>query len=463
VGERRFDGPHPHPPWPGALDADLHGPTPQRRPFGPVTTIPEPSIPGESTLNLNVFTPAPGDAGARLPVMVWIHGGGFFAGSPASPWYDGASFNRDGVVTVSISYRLGFDGFGWIEDAPANRGILDQIAALEWVQENIAAFGGDPARVTIAGQSAGASSVLTLLVVPRAQPLFAAAIAQSPAVAASTQPEVSGARFADRFGVEPTRAGWSRLSEEQILDGQAELQRPPDSEADPADRAAALVRAVTAGEVEHRLPFVPSVDGTLIPEGAVAAIAQGTGREKRLLLGSTAHELTMATAPMRDSLGRRDPATMLADAGVDPSTAEVFADRFPDFDAGRLLGQLVTEHLFRLPLLDLVDARQRGGGAGTWLYDFRWRSPIIGLAAHCHELPFVWDLLDGPGVAQVLGSDPPRQLARAMHRAWVGFIQGDGPGWAACSAGQLPGTVFDVEQRQARDPYRIERQLRTMP
>ena len=110
-----------------------------------MTAIPEPSFPGDATLNLNVFTPVPGEPDARLPVLVWIHGGGFKAGSPSSPWYDGRAFNRDGVVTVSISYRLGFDGFGWIPDAPHNRGLLDQIAALRWVQDNIAAFGGDPA------------------------------------------------------------------------------------------------------------------------------------------------------------------------------------------------------------------------------------------------------------------------------------------------------------------------------
>ena len=160
VGALRFAAPVPVEPWDGVRDALEFGATAQRGDPG-VTLIPEPSVPGESTLNVNVFTPAPGDASAALPVLVWIHGGGFFAGSPASPWYDGRSFNRDGVVTVTISYRLGFDGFGWIADAPANRGVRDWLLALEWVQDNIAAFGGDPGRVTIAGQSAGGGAVLT--------------------------------------------------------------------------------------------------------------------------------------------------------------------------------------------------------------------------------------------------------------------------------------------------------------
>ena len=154
VGERRFAAPVPAAGWDGVREATGFGPTAQRRPFAEVTAIPEPSFPGDSTLNVNVFTPAPGEQDARLPVLVWIHGGGFKAGSPSSPWYDGLAFNRDGVVTVSISYRLGFDGFGWIPDAPHNRGLLDQIEALRWIRDNIAAFGGDPDRLTIAGQSA---------------------------------------------------------------------------------------------------------------------------------------------------------------------------------------------------------------------------------------------------------------------------------------------------------------------
>ena len=164
VGELRFQAPVPKAPWEGVRDALEFAATAQRGDPG-VTLIPEPSVEGESTLNVNVFTPSPARAGqgTGLPVLVWIHGGGYFAGSPASVWYDGRNFNRDDVVTVSISYRLGFDGFGWIEDAPSNRGVRDWLLALEWVQQNIAAFGGDPSRVTIAGQSAGGGAVLTLL------------------------------------------------------------------------------------------------------------------------------------------------------------------------------------------------------------------------------------------------------------------------------------------------------------
>ena len=199
VGPNRFGAPVPAGAWDGVRDATAYGPTAQRRAFGEVTAIPEPSIPGDAILNVNVFTPVPGDSDARLPVFVWIHGGGYKAGSPASPWYDGRAFNRDGVVTVTISYRLGFDGFGWIPDAPHNRGLLDQIEALRWVQRNIAAFGGDPDQVTIGGQSAGGGSVWALLTSPLARGLFGAAISHSGAldVQPAAAAEANGRALAD--------------------------------------------------------------------------------------------------------------------------------------------------------------------------------------------------------------------------------------------------------------------------
>src|SRR5260370_1551669 len=178
-GANRFQPPRPVERWDGVREALSYGPTVPKPPYFPPfdVLIPEPAIPGEDCLNLNIWTPDVGRAG--LPVMVWIHGGAFSNGSGAVPVYDGSAFARDGVVCVTINYRLGADGFLFLGDGIANVGLLDQVAALAWVRDNIASFGGDPARVTIAGESAGAMSVITLMSMPLAAGLFRRAIAQS--------------------------------------------------------------------------------------------------------------------------------------------------------------------------------------------------------------------------------------------------------------------------------------------
>jgi para-nitrobenzyl esterase len=178
-GPNRFQPPRPPESWDGVRDALEYGRVAPQAPYAPPfdQLLGDQGHPGEDCLNLNVWTPDP--TGGGLPVMVWIHGGSFVRGSGALPTYDGTRFARDGVVCVTINYRLGADGFLYLGDGIANRGLLDQVAALEWVQENIRAFGGDPARVTIFGESAGAFSVATLLSMPRAEGLFQRAIAQS--------------------------------------------------------------------------------------------------------------------------------------------------------------------------------------------------------------------------------------------------------------------------------------------
>lgn len=159
--------------------------------------------------------------------MVWIHGGGYVAGSPSSPWYDGNAFNRDGIVTVSVSYRLGFDGFGWVDgsDAPTNRALLDLIMALTWVRDNIASFGGDPDNVTVAGHSAGAACIHALMASGQAEGLFHAAICQSPLPITLTVDDshVTAVHMALAAGIPATLDGWCSLSEETIYSAQQHL------------------------------------------------------------------------------------------------------------------------------------------------------------------------------------------------------------------------------------------------
>lgn len=468
VGELRFAAPVPHGSWEGVRPATEYGPTPQRVALAEITAIPEPSIPGASTLNVNVFTPAPADTAARLPVLVYIHGGGYVAGSPASPWYDGAAFNRDGVVTVSISYRLGFDGFGWIEDAPANRAILDWLLALEWVRDNIARFGGDPGDVTIAGQSAGGGAVLTLLAVPRAAELFHRAISISGAAGgvALADAEVLGRRLAELGGVEPTRAGLSALDEQTVLDLQARATTPDGEAGDPL---AAIGQLASGGGMS----WSPVVDGDLLPLPVVEAFRAGAGGDKPLLLGATDQEFTGALTPFREQLANVPAAALLGSFGIAAPIIAAYSAAHPGADTADLIGQFVTDTLFRAPALSIALARTESGGeaalsgtnsaeaannspsrrAGTWLYRFAWRSAASGSASHCLDVPFWFDGLDRERVDALAGANPPQALADDVHGAAVAFIRSGEPGWAAFTPAARAAYVFDSPSHAEDDAY----------
>ncbi|WP_431280169.1 carboxylesterase/lipase family protein [Leifsonia poae] len=462
VGDLRFAAPVAHSPWEGVLDATAYGATPQRAALSEITLIPEPSIAGESTLNVNVFTPTVPTAGstdALLPVLVYIHGGGFVAGSPASPWYDGAAFNRDGVVTVSVSYRLGFDGFGWIEDAPHNRAILDWILALEWVRDNIAAFGGDPARVTIAGQSAGGGAVLSLLAVPAAASLFNRAICISGATSdlPLADAETFGRQLAALAGVAPTRAGLSTLDEKTIL-GLQDRVASPIAEADPeGDPLAPLVQLAAGG-----LTWGPVVDGDVLPESVADALARGVAADKELVLGATDDEFNMALAPQAEVLSAVPAAAILGKFGLPDATVEAYVASHPERGTADLIGQYITDRMFRVTAVTLATARARQG-APTWLYRFSWPSPTIGGACHCLDMPFFFDCLDAERVENIAGANPPQALADDVHGAAVAFITGGNPGWTAFDEATGSTRVFDVPSHTDNDGYADVEVLLTEP
>ncbi|GAQ70811.1 carboxylesterase family protein [Streptomyces turgidiscabies] len=394
TGVRRFAAPVRRDRFPEPFDASRHGPTSQRVPLSPTTTVPEPSVPGDDILNLSVVAPAPSaEQASPWPVLVWIHGGAFLAGSPASPWYDGRSFARDGVVCVTVGYRLSVDGFAPLDDVPTNLGLRDVLLALDWVRENIGAFGGDPGRITLAGQSAGGAAVLALLSSPAANGLFQRAVCLSGGFFEGEREP--GRRFVEalgkRVGVPPTRAGFGSRTPERLQRAVLDLR---DELADTA------------------LPLGPVVGDDVLPVAVADGLA-AHGHDVPLLLGATGDEFDCGAAP-----GNEHPSPY--------SVAELAA--------ARAACSRVTDTLFRAACPGVAAAR-RAAGAGTWLYSFEWPSPVLGGAAHCVDLPFFFDLLDAPGSAEALGPYPPAELATAMHTDLVGFVHGEEPRWARASGG----------------------------
>lgn len=454
VGPLRFAAPVPHRPWNGVRDATQYGATPQRGGDGGDTLIPEPSYPGESTLNVNVFTPAPGGA-SRLPVLVYIHGGGFLSGSPSSPWYDGAGFNKDGVVTVSVSYRLGFEGFGWVEGAPQNRAVLDWLLALEWVRDNIAAFGGDPSRVTLAGQSAGGGAVLTLLGLPRAQGLFAHAYSMSgvcadiPAAAA----RATARAVAEHAGVEPTVAGFTSLSEGALRAAQ---------EAAPSRGARGGAIATMRSMLDEGLSLGPVVDGDLIARPTPESYAHGVGGDKPLLLSTAEDEFTFIFTRARSRLRVLPAGLLLSRIGV-PSAVRrrwLAANPGPRREGtAAVVGRYVTDRVFRSPALRVAEERARSASAPTWLSVFTWRSPTHGLALHCIDVPLVFDNLDAERVPEMLGDEPPLELGRELHCDVVEFIRTGSVSWPRFDAANGTTKRYDVPTEVVRDGYASVRPL----
>lgn len=341
-GANRLRPPQPVEPWSGVRDALIFGPKAPQLPYPPQVDglIPEFAGPGEACLSLNIWSPDLG--AARQPVMVWIPGGMFeFHATGASPWYDGSRFARDGVVCVTINYRVAADGFLYLGDGYANLGLLDQVAALKWVQENVAHFGGDPGNVTIFGESAGAMSVGALLAMPCAEGLFRRAIAQSGAahnaLSAATARRV-GDYLAEKLGVEATREAIAAVPLDRMLAAQAELRI--DLLANPDSRR-------WGGEVvTTMMPWQPVVDGDVIPARPIDRIASGAGSGIDLIVGTNADEQRLFLVPggAIEQITAEALAGAVAAYGLPvEATLAAYRAAHPNASAGDLLAFIQTD------------------------------------------------------------------------------------------------------------------------
>jgi len=436
VGANRFAPPQPVEPWHGERDATQPGPCAPHRitPFPALDVEPlvgDGGTRGDDYLTLNVWAP---ETAERRPVMVFIHGGGFVIGSKDAPVSNGTTFARDGIVCVAINYRLGIDGFLPIPGVPTNLGLRDMIAALKWVQANIAAFGGDPANVTVFGESAGAMALANLVASPLAQGLFGRAIVQSGHGRMVRDIQVAQrlvVKLARLLKVAPTRDGFAACSTDALLDAVQKVSAPKGRidlrDADGVDPVFGISR------------FIPVFGDDVLPEKPVDLLARGMGKDVQVLIGSNAEEMNLYFVPTgvrpkifgllaRWIIGKSQPR----------GKAVMKAYARPGTSAGDTFTRAVTDLVFRWPARTFAAAHS----GRTHLYEFDWRSPACdGELGACHgiELPFVFDTLaTTTGERGLAGSNPPQDLATRIHRLWVDFA----------TDGSLPWKPFDTETRQ---------------
>jgi para-nitrobenzyl esterase len=472
VGSLRFAPPERELPWKGVRKALAFGPSAPQVPLA----LPLPGMDvgeqDEDCLYLNVYAPASASApGEARPVMVWIHGGGFVIGSGSQPLYDGVPLVKRGdVVLVTVNYRLGPLGFLYLnelcpglEGTAGNLGIRDQVAALEWVAENIAAFGGDPGTVTIFGESAGGMSVGTLLGMPSARGLFHRAIPQSGA-AHNVHTRETATRVAEHFleqlGVAPKDAARLReISPDKLRDTQQQT-------------------VMKLGSSVGLLPFQPLVDGDSLPESPLDAVRAGHAAHVPLLTGTTRDEWKL--------FGMMDPSVSKLDAaGLQARLARQLgaADAARVIEAYRgaretrgaaspaaLHFAIETDRVFWIPAVRLIEA-QTAHQSACFMYRFDWASPSMGGAlGACHgiELAFVFGLVDRAGAQLFSGGGPEAErLSRRVIDAWVAFARSGDPShsdlpggrWEAYEGSDRKTLMLDSECRMVLDPDAREREV----
>ena len=474
AGDLRWRPPQPPLSWTGVRDASSFGPiAPQRVAEAGLTTPADPSaeaIQSEDCLSLNIWTPeVPEDPAsvAGRPVMVWIHGGGFTSGSGSVFLYRGGQLaGRGDVVVVTINYRLGALGFlghpglGDPDGFVGNWGLHDQVAALRWVRDHIAQFGGDPDRVTIFGESAGGFSVVALMAVPAAAGLFRRAVVQSGGAHVHTAAEAARAaeRLATTLGLSScTRDAFGPVPPAELVAATDEMgKRAPDPGA-------------------LAVSFLPVVDGTFLPQHPLRAVEQGAAAEVDLLIGTNRDELTLFSLGRPELMALDEPRALswIANAAPDVPATELLSGyreartvRAEAIDPHALTVAIGSDGVFRWPSLQLA-AAQQVHRASTFVYLFEWESPAFGGilgSSHALELPFVFGVVHVPAIQLFTGGGTEVEtLSTQMLQAWLAFARTGDPthaalegGWPAWDPRKRSTMVFGRQTGAADGPRNVE-------
>ncbi len=474
TGVRRFRPPEPPQPWKRTRDATRSGAVPIQASLPLLRFLNAGgSRQSESCLSLNVWTP--GLDGAKRPVLVWIHGGGFLIGAGSTAVYEGHDLARRGdIVVVTINYRLGALGFVHLNGVcgeefrgASNAGLRDQVAALEWVRDNIERFGGDPGNVTVFGQSAGAMSIGALLGVPRARGLFHRAICQSGAaqhVLSQEQANEVAEVFLGKLGSPPRTPGaLGRISASRVLKAQGATNRE-------------------LSNLEKLMVFLPVVDGELIPEPPLDAVRRGAVAALPILIGTTLHEWKLFTpidsriptigerglieriGEVLPQVAPRAPRPVIAARRYRSAVRARGADTSP-FE---VWSAFQSARIFHYPATLLAEAQRKAGGL-AYAYLFTWHPPALRRAlgaCHALDLPFIFGLTSYPFARPLVGLAPSAaRLSRRMQHAWINFARTGSPGyerlpeWKPYDLDSRATMLFGRECDLASAPLEQERKL----